>query len=277
MKVLFVLVISILMISSVYISSDLSSFIVKAENNNSWQISVSGLVSQPLNFTLANLQAMPQTNVITTLFCVSAPTIALEGGTWQGVKLGTLLNQAGISSSATKIAFYASDGFSTDLTVDVAENDNIIVAYLLDGTPLSSGEVVRLVVPGHYGYKWIDQITNIVAVDSDYKGTYESQGYPDDGLLTSTNLPHPPTPYIPYPPSFTPTPVSSQTNSPKQASSTSPTISSTKNSTQITASAPNLITKNLQVIGITVGAILIATVAIALVLKRKKRRHIIVQ
>ncbi len=275
MKILFILVISILMISTVCISSDLSSFIVKAENN-SWQISVSGLVSQPLNFTLANLQAMPQTNVITTLFCVSAPTIALEGGTWQGVKLGTLLNQAGISSSATKIAFYASDGFSTDLTVDVAENDNIIVAYLLDGTPLSSGEVVRLVVPGHYGYKWIDQIINIVAVDSDYKGTYESQGYPDDGLLTSTNLPHPPTPYIPYPPSLTPTPASSQTNSPKQSSSTSPTISSTKSSTQITGSAPNLITKNLQVIEITVVAILIATVAIALVLKSKKRRHAIV-
>ncbi len=273
MKISFVLVLLLLMISTVCISSGFSSFPVKAESNSSWQISVSGLVSTPLNFTLANLLAMPQTNVTTTLFCVSAPTTPLEGGTWQGVKLWTLLSQAGISSSAFKIAFYASDGFSTDLTVDVATDDSIIVAYMLNGVPLSQGEIPRLVVPGHYGYKWIDQITSIVAVDFDYTGTYESQGYPDDGLLTSTNLPSFPTPEIPYPPSVTPTLANSPTNTPKQSPSTSPSSLSTTNSpTQSTSPASTLITKNLEAVEIIVAAILIAVAVTAVVLKRRKKQ-----
>ena len=273
MKISFVLVLIILMISTVCISSGFYSFPVKAESNSSWQISVSGLVSTPLNFTLADLLAMPQTNVTATLFCVSAPTVPLEGGTWQGVKLWTLLSQAGISSTAFKIAFYASDGFSTDLTIDVAKDDNIIVAYMLNGTPLSQGEITRLVVPGHYGYKWVDQITSIVAVDFDYTGTYESQGYPDDGLLTSTNLPSFPTPEIPYPPSVTPTLANSPTNTPKQSPSTSPTsLSTTTSPTQPTSPASTLIAKNLKAVEITVAAILIAIAVTAFVLKRRKKQ-----
>jgi DMSO/TMAO reductase YedYZ molybdopterin-dependent catalytic subunit len=166
LKQLFVLALIVLMLSLVFVSSGFSPFKVKAE---SWQINVSGLVSQQLNITLATLQAMPQTDVIATLFCVSAPTTPIEGSNWQGVKLWTLLSQAGISSSATKIAFYASDGFSTDLTIDVAQDPTIIVAYTLNDKPLGQGEIPRLVVPGHYGYKWIDQITSIVAINYDYK------------------------------------------------------------------------------------------------------------
>jgi hypothetical protein len=254
------------MVSLVFVSSGFSPFTVKAE---SWQINVSGLVSQQLNITLATLQAMPQTNVSATLFCVSAPKTPLEGGNWQGVKLWTILTQAGISSGATKIAFYASDGFTTDLTVDVAQDPSIIVAYTLNGTPLGQGELTRLVVPGHYGYKWIDQIISIVAVNYDYTGTYESEGYPDDGLFTSTNLPSFPTPNIPYPPSVTPTPINSPTTTHLQSPTTSPTASTATNSSIRPTSSSNVMSGSFEVIMIIV-AVLIAAVVFTIVLKRKK-------
>ena len=218
---------------------------------------------------------MSQTNVSATLFCVSAPKTPLEGGNWQGVELWTLLTQAGISQTATKIAFYASDGFSTDLTIAAAQDPSVIVAYILNGTPLGQGEVPRLVVPGHYGYKWIDQITSIVAVNYDYMGTYESQGYPDDGLFTSTNLPSFPTPDIPYPPSVTPTSVSSptitHTKSPA-TSATSPTATNSITPTTTSTSASNVIAKNLWVI-VIVAAILIAVAVSTFVLKRIKNNR----
>ena len=227
--------------------------------NPSWQFSITGLVSNPLNFTLADLQNMTQTNVPAVLVCVSSPTTVLEQGNWQGVKLWTLLTQAGISSTASKIAMHAIDGFSTDLTIDVAQSDNIIVAYTLDGQPLS--EVVRLVVPFHYGYKWINQITSIEAVDYDYKGTYESAGYTDDGVITA------PVPTIPSysnpPPTSNPTPTNSQTttptSSPNQSSSPSATASPT-------LEQPNL---NGAIFWATVAAILIVVAVSALVLRRK--------
>ncbi len=258
---------TILLITSVVLTAfSYAQFNVQAESSS--QIIINGLVSHPFNFTSADLQAMPQTTVQATLFCVSAPTTPLEKGNWQGVKLWTLLSQAGISSQATKIAFYASDGFSTDLTIDVAKDANIIVAYTLDGSPLTYG--IRLVVPGHYGYKWINLITSIEVVDYDYKGTYESQGYPDDGLLGSLNLPNP-TPYIPYPPSITPLPGNSSTTTPIGSPQTSSTIPAGTNSTSPQSSTVPAPVK-LEAIGI-VALILIGVAVVALVIGGKKMVH----
>ena len=120
MKKIFVSALTILLMASMVLTAfSYAQFNVRAESES--QIRINGLVSHPFNFTLADLQAMPQTTVQATLFCVSAPTTPLEKGNWRGVKLWTLLSQAGISSSATKIAFYASDGFSTDLTIDACQ------------------------------------------------------------------------------------------------------------------------------------------------------------
>jgi hypothetical protein len=260
-KILFTLV--LLFIASFLIADFSSTEIgVNAQSfNPSWQFSITGLVSNPSNFTLANLQNMTQTTVPAVLVCVSSPTTVLEQGNWQGVKLWTLLTQAGISSSASKIALHAIDGFSTDLTIDVAKSDNIIVAYMLDGQPLS--EVVRLVVPFHWGYKWINQITSIEAVDNDYKGTYESQGYTDDGVITAP-VPTLPT-YSNPPPTFTSTPTNPQTTTPNGSPNQSSTPSSTASSTLERSNLNGVI---FWVIGI-VAAILVAVAVSALVLRRK--------
>ena len=77
-----------------------------------------------------------------------------------------------------KVAFYAYDGFTTDLTVTTAMRDDVILAYEKDGQPLT--EKVRLVVPGKWGYKWMQQVTHIELVNYDFLGRYESQGYSDE-------------------------------------------------------------------------------------------------
>lgn len=233
--------------------------------NSSWTFSITGLVSNPLNFTLADLQSMPQTNVSASLYCVSSPSTVLEQGNWQGVKLWTLLTQAGISSSAIKIALHAIDGFSCDLTIDDAKSDNIIVAYTLNGQALS--EVVRLVVPFHWGYKWINQITNIEAVDFDYKGTYESSGYSDDGVVTQPVPTFPSFSYIPS--TSTPTPTNILTTTPKTSSNQPSIPSAISPSSQTTSQMSNLIPV-FWTIGI-VGVILITLVVFALILRRKKK------
>lgn len=129
-------------------SSTLSSAYADS-SDSTWKLNVSGLVNHPLSFTLTDLQAMPQTTVSTALICVDFPTTVVAQGNWTGVKLWTLLNETGVLPEAIKVAFYANDGYSTDLTTDVAKSDNIILATAKDGAPLS--EVLRLVVPGQLG------------------------------------------------------------------------------------------------------------------------------
>jgi hypothetical protein len=143
---------------------------------------VDGSVQHPLNLTLDEIAAMPKTTVNATLYCVGTPDRSLENGNWAGVRLAFLLENAGVSPDAIKIAFYAKDGYTTDLTITQAEQENIILAYEKDGMPLP--ENLRLVVPGRWGYKWISQVDRIELVNYDFKGFYESSGYSDNAEVS---------------------------------------------------------------------------------------------
>ncbi len=138
---------------------------------------INGLVQNPLNLTMNDIQNMPKTVVNAQLVCVDFKGSPVANGNWTGVQLGYLLQQAKVSQSAIKVAFHASDGYGTDLKINDTTNPNILVAYELNGQPLSEG--LRLVVPGRWGYKWISHLTSIELVDYDFKGTWETRGYQD--------------------------------------------------------------------------------------------------
>jgi hypothetical protein len=143
-----------------------------------WALVVDGLVQSPLSLTYDELLAMPTSTVYSKLYCVGAPSTPLAEGNWTGVRLGLVLEEAGVSPEAVKVAFYAGDGFSTDLTVTTAMRDDIILAYERDGASIQ--EKVRLVVPCKWGYKWITGPSHIELVDYDFLGRYESLGYSDE-------------------------------------------------------------------------------------------------
>jgi DMSO/TMAO reductase YedYZ molybdopterin-dependent catalytic subunit len=148
-------------------------------SNSTWTLTVDGLVQHPLNLTLNEIVAMPKTTEYAALYCVGNPQTPVTSGNWTGVRLSTILETAGVSEGAIKVAFHAKDGYSTDLTISTAMSQNIILAYQRNGQPLT--ETLRLVVPGEWGYKWISMVTHIQLVNYDFKGTWESSGYPDNG------------------------------------------------------------------------------------------------
>jgi DMSO/TMAO reductase YedYZ molybdopterin-dependent catalytic subunit len=142
---------------------------------------VYGLVQHPLNLTLDEIAAMPKSTINATLYCVDYPTAPLASGNWTGVRLAYLLQEAGVNQTAVKVAFYADDGYTTDLTAQTAMSEDVIIAYQLNDEPLQ--EQLRLVVPGRFGYKWISHLTMIELVNYDFKGKWESRGYSDEGLI----------------------------------------------------------------------------------------------
>jgi hypothetical protein len=195
-----------------------------------WQLIVTGLVNNPFNLSWTEIVAMPKTTVNATLVCVDAPRTALMAGNWTGVKLRTLLEEAEVSAAAIKVGFHAADGYSTDLTVETAKRDDIILAYEINGIPLND---LRLVVPGKWGYKWISQLTVIELVDYNFLGLWERQGYSDEAntgqlivindSMSSLSIPSPtPTPTTSPPPSPSPSPAASPTPAPSQQPTPTP-------------------------------------------------------
>jgi hypothetical protein len=258
-------IIGILLVSSLGYS--LNSIVRADFSDSDWQLTVNGLVEHPLNLTLADIASMPQTTVYAQLICVGAPNSVLTEGNWTGVRLWLLLQEAGVLPETVKVAFHAQDGYTTDLAVDTALRDDVILAYEKDGAPLS--ETLRLVVPGCWGYKWIAQVTYIELVNYDFLGLYESQGYSDEaniqsnGIMssppsgsTSPNLP--PSSTSSQPPSLAPSP------SPNPSNSSSSVLSQTQN-LQSDLFFP------MDSIYATAVVVIIAVIAITVMLKKRAK------
>ncbi|ASJ12716.1 molybdopterin-dependent oxidoreductase [Thermococcus thioreducens] len=149
-------------------------------------IQVTGLVERPYNLTYDELSKLPSKEVEAALYCVGEPGKVRKNGTWKGVPLKTVLELAKPAGGAYKVALYASDGFTTDFYLDtVMREEDIIIAYELNGEPITP----RIVAPGRWGYKWIKYPTKIELVSYDFKGTWESAGYPDDAYITDGSSP----------------------------------------------------------------------------------------
>jgi DMSO/TMAO reductase YedYZ molybdopterin-dependent catalytic subunit len=178
-------IITVLVILALTISGSAFAYGVLQNNKpaqgSTGRLVIHGLVQNPQNLTINEIQAMPKTTVNAQLICVDFPASPVANGNWTGVQLAHLLQQAGVNQTAVKVAFFADDGYATDLTVQDVMNEDVIIAYELNGKSLQEG--LRLVVPGRWGYKWISRLVTIELVDYDFKGTWENRGYSDQAKI----------------------------------------------------------------------------------------------
>jgi len=136
--------------------------------DSEWRLLVDGLVDRSLSLTFNELVAMPRSTADAELWCVTPggfpPPFLVTSGNWTGVRLGFILEKAGLYPQADTVAFYAEDGYTLILPIATAIREDVILAYEKDGEPLP--ETLRLVVPGAPGYNWISMITRIELVES---------------------------------------------------------------------------------------------------------------
>jgi len=153
-----------------------------------YDLVIGGLVDHPTNLTYSELQKFPMVSEIAPMECVVGWTQLYN---WTGIPLFFLLSMSGVKAGATEVVFYASDGFSSSLTIERALHPTTLLALQANGTILSriDGYPYRLVVPCKYGYKWVKWITEIEVVDYDYQGHYESSGYSDEADIPDCTLP----------------------------------------------------------------------------------------
>ena len=145
-------------------------------------IRVTGLVERPYNISYDELSNLPSIDVNATLYCVDNPNTPRKRGIWRGVPLGYLVEKARPENNTLKVAVFAGDGYSTDFYLkDVIEDRSIIVAYELNGKPITP----RIVAPGRWGYKWLKEPVRIEITDENFLGTWERMGYPDDAVISS--------------------------------------------------------------------------------------------
>jgi DMSO/TMAO reductase YedYZ molybdopterin-dependent catalytic subunit len=153
-----------------------------------YRLEIGGLVERPLSLSLADLRARPARTQITKHDCVEGWTSI---GEWTGVRLETLLDEAGLKPEARYIVFHCFDALtqtedgdryyeSIDL-ID-ARHPQTILAYAMNGQvlPVRHGAPLRLRVERQLGYKHAKYIRRIEAVERFDTIGYGRGGYWED-------------------------------------------------------------------------------------------------
>jgi DMSO/TMAO reductase YedYZ molybdopterin-dependent catalytic subunit len=178
-----------------YEGQDLSSVDAFRENSikgpqyidiETYKLNITGLVNNELEYTYDEVIDSHQSyKKVVTLNCVEGWRATIL---WEGVLVKDLIADAGVDPSANTVIFYAYDGYSTSLPLDYIIDNNIMIAYKMNNVtmPPERGYPFELVAESKWGYKWIKWVTTIeLSDDAEYKGFWESRGWPNDGTITS--------------------------------------------------------------------------------------------
>jgi len=162
---------------------------VKHKHATDYRLDVTGLVERTASYTLADLQAMPQTSLVRDFQCVTGWRVPEVH--WQGVKLAQILELAAPLPTATAIRFTSFDGeYTESLTLEQARRDDVIVALEMLGKPVTHdhGGPVRMYVAPMYGYKSMKWLSGIELTAEVIPGYWEDTGdYDVDGWIGESN------------------------------------------------------------------------------------------
>ena len=152
-----------------------------------WSLQVTGLVEEPFELSYEDLKAIPSVDEFVTLECVGniVGGDLIGNARWKGVPLRAILERARLKPGVRDVTFGAADGYTESISLSRALSDEVMVAYKMNDAPLpeSHGFPARLLVPPLYGYKSVKWLTNIEAVDFDFKGFWEHRGRTDHPVI----------------------------------------------------------------------------------------------
>jgi DMSO/TMAO reductase YedYZ molybdopterin-dependent catalytic subunit len=155
---------------------------------STWRLRIDGLVDQPLSLGYEQLRALPRAEQVSTFHCVTGWTVS--NVRWAGVRFEDLLAAARPTAGAKALTFTSAEKPYTDsLTLGQAELKDAMLAYEMDGKPLSRahGAPARVVIPDMYGYKNVKWVERITLTDQAQTGYWEARGYDVDAWVGRSN------------------------------------------------------------------------------------------
>jgi DMSO/TMAO reductase YedYZ molybdopterin-dependent catalytic subunit len=157
-------------------------------NPATWSFWVRGEVEQEMRWTWDEFQKLPRTKVMMDLHCVTR--WSKFDTLWEGVSLVALIDQGLVKPKPTAryILQHAEYGFTVNLPLEVALQDNFLLATHFNGEPLSPdhGYPLRGVIgaiPGRdelktpYLWKGAKWLRGLEFMAHDRPGFWEQAGY----------------------------------------------------------------------------------------------------
>ena len=141
-----------------------------------WDLSITGLAT-PRTFSWAEIRGLPSKTQTVDIHCVTR--WSKLDTTWTGVPWRTFIALLEVDPKATHVMAHCEYGFTTNISLDVLDDDDTMLAYHYNGEPLAPdhGYPLRLLVPKKYFWKSAKWLRGLEFMAGDRPGFWERAGY----------------------------------------------------------------------------------------------------
>ena len=146
-----------------------------------WKLTVDGLVENPASFSFEQFLALPQSESLSDVHCVTK--WSRYDNYWRGVASRDLIAWVRPKAEARHVIFHAYDSYTTNVTMENFSADDVVIAHMWEGYPISRnhGGPVRIVIPRYYFWKSAKWVKRIEFSRDDKPGFWEVRGYHNEG------------------------------------------------------------------------------------------------
>jgi DMSO/TMAO reductase YedYZ molybdopterin-dependent catalytic subunit len=142
-----------------------------------WDFQVWGEVEQPVRFDYEQFRALPTTEIVTDIHCVTR--WSKLGQSWEGVPMQHLLEQVKPTANARFVIAHCEAGFTANVPIEAVMDDDVLLAHRADGDDLTAehGWPLRLLIPSRYFWKSAKWLRGLEFSSTDKPGFWEQNGY----------------------------------------------------------------------------------------------------
>lgn len=142
-----------------------------------YRFEVVGLVENQLSLSWEEFKNLPKTELTTDFHCVTK--WSKYDVKWGGVLMKDILDIVKPMPNAHFVMQYGLDDYTVNVPLEKLMEDNVILAYELDGHPLprEHGGPVRMIMPSLYAWKGSKFLHKLEFMEEDKLGFWEVRGY----------------------------------------------------------------------------------------------------
>lgn len=142
---------------------------IPAPDPNDWELTIEGLVGDPLKLRAADLERLPRVEQTSRLKCVQCWSARVR---WEGFRCAELFKLAGPKPEATFVRIDCADHYYDCVKMEDLLHARTLFAVGMNGEALTPdhGAPLRLVMPSKYGYRSSKLITKLTFTTTGCQG-----------------------------------------------------------------------------------------------------------
>jgi DMSO/TMAO reductase YedYZ molybdopterin-dependent catalytic subunit len=143
----------------------------------SYTLTLDGAVKYPITLGWAELMALPQTEQVNDMHCVT--TWSRYDNKFRGISAEVILALVQPEETCRHIIFHSYDDYTTNLRLEQFAQPDVMLAHTWNGAPISRehGGPLRGMIPKFYLWKSAKWLKRIEFVTQDHPGFWETRGY----------------------------------------------------------------------------------------------------